>query len=323
MIRFAAIQEIDELMDFIDREWRKNHILAREKEFFEYMYVIDGKVNFAVSRENKTNKINGILGFIPYDKDYQQISLTVWKALSSADGMIGLALLNYIIQELQPVTIASLGINPKTTIPLYRYLKFEVGKMKHFYRISNCKSFLIADIKDIHIRQAAPNDNSNIYEITTFEEFEKLKIRFEKYALKKESWYIKRRYFEHPKYQYRFFFVEKHEEQLFIILREQSMGIAKCIRVVDLIGNYSLLKNAAYFIDFDMQSHGYEYIDCYITGVDKEIFLDAGWCDVEDTKDIIPNYFDPFERTNIDLFYSSKPDGVVILRGDSDQDRPN
>ena len=145
MISFAKKDDIDEIMEFIDREWRKGHILARNKSFFEWMYSNGDTVNFVISRNEGV--IDGILGFIPYDEDNSQIALTVWKALKSSNGMIGMSMLAYIEKELKPSLIASPGVNPSTTTAIYKYFKHEVNKMDHYYRLSKIK--LNINISDI------------------------------------------------------------------------------------------------------------------------------------------------------------------------------
>ena len=38
----------------------------------------------------------------------------------------------------------------------------------------------------------------------------------------------------------------------------------------------------------------------------------------------IPNYFEPFERINVDIYFAaSVSKGLVLFRGDGDQDRPS
>ena len=323
MIEFAKRADIDEIMRFIDMEWRKNHILARDRAFFEYMYCIDDKVCFVISREECNMSINGILGFVAYDKKFHQISLSVWKALSSTDGMVGLGMLNYLLNQLKPKKIATPGINPKTTIALYKLMKFETGKMDHFYRLAKTESYKLALVSDGVIRKVENNSKSKITPINTFNEYCELNIEYSDNALAKEGWYIRKRYFEHPVYTYKVFLVSEESRKLAIFLREQQANDAKCIRIVDLIGDYDLLKNTTDFFDDILNENGYEYIDCYVTGIDKEIFALSGWENCEENDSIIPNYFSPFEKTKVDLYYSSKPQGIVMLRGDSDQDRPN
>lgn len=323
MICFAEMDDIDEIMSFIDKEWRKDHILARDRAFFEYMYVLDDRVCFVVSKDEEKLSIDGILGFVPYDKNMKQLSLTVWKALSSANGMIGMGLLNYLIKELKPDVVSSPGINPKTTIPLYKFLKYETGKMKHFYRLSPRKEYKIALVQDDFVRECNSDKAEKIIKLSNYDDFKKFKVSYADNALKKEDWYLKKRYFEHPVYKYEVFGVVDEESKLVIIAREQLANESKCIRIVDLIGDFSLLYKSTEYFDEYMSDNAYEYIDCYFTGIDSEVFFEAGWENREERNIVIPNYFAPFEQKNIDMYYSTNPVGMVILRGDSDQDRPN
>ena len=43
-IRLAMYSEISEIMQFIDEYWKKGHILATNRDFFEYEMVVDGQV---------------------------------------------------------------------------------------------------------------------------------------------------------------------------------------------------------------------------------------------------------------------------------------
>ena len=41
------------------------------------------------------------------------------------------------------------------------------------------------------------------------------------------------------------------------------------------------------------------------------------------TKNIIPNYFSPFIRENIDIYIRYNDDSTRFFKADGDQDRPN
>ena len=72
-----------------------------------------------------------------------------------------------------------------------------------------------------------------------------------------------------------------------------------------------------------LKEYSAEYIDCYNHGISKEYFYAMGFSEV--TGDVvIPNYFEPFEKKNIDIYYASYSRfPTVIFKGDCDQDRPN
>ena len=318
MISFAEKNDINEIMLFIDNEWRKGHILARDRSFFEWMYVKDDKVNFVISRND--GNIDGILGFVPYDINSAQMALTVWKALKSSNGMIGMSMLAFIEKELQPRLIASPGVNPATTTAIYRYFKHEVGKMRHYYRLAKRDEFYIPTIQNTRVPAVDVTGIAEVRKLNGIKDYEEACIKYADNAIKKDSWYINRRYFEHPVFKYEHYLVN---ESLDVIIREQDVDGHKCLRVVDMLGDYSLLPFLSSTLDNIMARDDYEYVDCYASAIDKAVWDAAGWIDVEEINNVIPNYFAPFERSNIDLYFSSKPHGFVVMRGDGDQDRPN
>lgn len=70
-----------------------------------------------------------------------------------------------------------------------------------------------------------------------------------------------------------------------------------------------------------------EYVDFYNIGIKEISSTTSGFIKRDSTSEvIIPNYFEPFEKKNIDLGYAYKCDNnfnFCIFKGDSDQDRPN
>ena len=323
MITFATTRDTGDIMDFIDREWRKGHILARDRAFFTWMYAPagDGRVNFVISR-NENGEIDGLLGFIPYDREGKQISLALWKALKSAGGMVGMGMLAFLEKELQPQAIATPGVNPGTTGAIYKYFKYAVGKMDHRYRSADRTDFRLAEMGNASRPAAKDAENVRIREITAFEEYEQAGIRLMPNALQKEAWYIRRRYFEHPVFHYQHRIIEDDAGKLDVVTRVQEAEGASCLRVVDLLGDVRLLPAFTGTLDALIAEGGHEYADCYAAGIPKELWDEAGWLDPEETGSVIPNYFAPFERRNIEIWYSSKPANIVLLRGDGDQDRP-
>ena len=69
MIRFATKEDILQIMQFINDYWKENHLLAVDKMFFEYEHRFGDSVSYVISVDEQTNKINAILGYIPYGKN--------------------------------------------------------------------------------------------------------------------------------------------------------------------------------------------------------------------------------------------------------------
>ena len=95
------------------------------------------------------------------------------------------------------------------------------------------------------------------------------------------------------------------------------------IRLVDIIGDVSVIESMANLLDDLLKQYNAEYIDCYETGVAEDLFKQGGWVKREETSNIIPNYFSPFEMKNIEIYYFSSDEDIILFKGDGDQDRPN
>ena len=65
IIKLCAKKDLNQLMFFIGKFWKKKHILAKNKKFFNWQFYnsITKKYNFLICIKNK--KIVGCLGFIP------------------------------------------------------------------------------------------------------------------------------------------------------------------------------------------------------------------------------------------------------------------
>ena len=61
----------------------------------------------------------------------------------------------------------------------------------------------------------------------------------------------------------------------------------------------------------------------------EEVIKSSGFVEVPDDSDdiIIPNYFEPFLKKNIKIYFfidrSLEDSRIIIFKGDGDQDRPN
>ena len=100
------------------------------------------------------------------------------------------------------------------------------------------------------------------------------------------------------------------------------------MRIVDYYGDESVLNDTLYHLKGIMDINNYEYIDMYCFGLKEEIILKAGFLKIQDqeSKTIIPNYFEPFVQNNICLkFFTDFKDlkNLRVFKADGDQDRPN
>lgn len=326
MIRFAKEADISGIMDFIDNYWRKGHILGTNTDFFRYEHLLDEGVTYVIS-EDTEGKINAILGYIPYGKKKRDIMTVMWKANHTANPSLGLDLFYFLLQNADGRIIASPGSNRKLR-GLYTYLGYQFGKMTQWYRLRRKEEYKIVRIVDPRIPQPSGQQS----EFRKYETWEELTADFDFEAYYKtdpkplkEDWYVKKRYFFHPIYEYDIYGVtdDSHKVSAIFVCRPVHINGSCVLRLVDCIGDPEKIKSATAMIDHLLAQYDAECADCYEAGVPDSFFLEAGWIKTEETENIIPNYFAPFVQENVDIYYFSTDPDVILFKGDGDQDRPN
>ena len=263
-IRFATIDDINNIMKFIDDHWKKNHILARNKDFFIYEHkdIYSDVVNYVISLEN--NIINGVLGFIKYSESNSDIATVIWKALkSNSSPMLGIELLEFLRINKRYNILFSSGIN-KETVGIYKYLEFYTGKLSQYIIINNyIKSFKILKIGRTIILNKINFIQSDAFQLI---ELNEIPLDFDFYENKsipqKDRDYFIKRFVNHPVYKYKIYgiYVEEVLKSL-IVTRVLTVDSSSVLRVMDYIGDEShivFISNYLYQIVID---NNYEYID--------------------------------------------------------------
>lgn len=322
---FCKRDKVDSLIDFIDKNWKKDHIFVRNRELFNWQHKTKDLYNFILAIEGK--KIIGILGFIPTSKFSDElivnneIWLAIWKVRHDIHKPgLGLLMLNFLNKKFNNPTICSIGLSQQV-IPLYKALKFEVGVLEHraffnqnkrnFSPISPPKNFLL-NLKKSNVQFDIQKDGTNL---------EKCKNLF-KSSPKKNPEYIIKRYIEHPNYEYKLLFFRSSDKVISIlvyrILLIENLIIA---RIVDVVGSNILEERFNYPIAEFLKKENIGYIDI-VSNLDCSNH--SGFIKNNENF-ILPNYFEPFEKRNIDIdfAYKSNSGPLSIFKGDSDQDRPN
>ncbi len=330
-IRYAQKSDMEMIMRFIDEHWKNGHILSRNKRLFEWQYgAFSDRLNVIIGID-KENKMQGMLGFIPYDSDTNKdIALALWKANPST-GFLGIKMLLYLLKNEQHREVICTGITPDTTKKIYEQIGMSTGLMEHWYRLVKKDSYAIAKVADSVISDYQEhNKQISFVQIKCFEELETFLSKY-KYDENSEGVpfkslaYIRKRYFEHPVYNYIIYLIENETDATMtvVILRLQRFKESGALRLIDCIGDISNLKYVTRELDRIVNENGAEYVDCYETGVSEEIMKSAGWENTREHENIIPDYFSPFELRNVNIYYSTSSSRAVLFKGDGDQDRPN
>lgn len=327
VIRRAGRGDIARIMEFIKTYWSKTHILANDREFFEYEHTCGDEVCFVLSEDPETLEVQAILGFIPYGTRQRDAMIVMWKARPGENAFLGVKVLQYLIENIGARIVGSCGINKRVN-GIYTYLGYHTGSLAHYYRIADRDEYKVAQIGEKTILPVRPDGG---YELIPFGTFEELaaSFDFEKTADAKpykEPWYIEKRYFKHPIYTYKAFGIKTPADAVETVLfgRVIELNGAKVLRIVDLIGEAGPLAHVSAGIQRLLNEQAYEYVDFYQYGIPHEIMEAAGFTLKKDDTNIIPNYFEPFVRENIGIdYFTTDNEGFRIFKGDGDQDRPS
>jgi hypothetical protein len=322
-------------MAFIEKYWKPNHILAKDSDFFDYEHVYKDRINFFVARSLDTNKILAIQGFIPYGSypDCHICGVISRVHPDSRIPMLGVELMKKMLEITKPTTYCGIGTNPKTMIPLVkRFFKRSTGIMDHYYILNpSTESYKIAKINNRprHLISATRNNLNKFYSIlATKNDIKEVlnNLVIDDRLPKKSYEYIIKRYFKNPKYNYKCYKMNINEglESSLLFTREVFFNDAKALRIIDFIGNIDILAFIGQWALSEIKAHNYEYIDLLSSGIDKEILIKSGFVkSYSDSKNVIPTYFEPFIRENIDIFYEKSEENLILFKGDADGDRPN
>lgn len=329
MIRFANLNDVSDIMNFIHNEWQNNHILSRDKSFFLYEFQYRDEINFVVSVDDD-KQINGVLGFIPsaFGEDID-VCTVMWKVKKkSSDPILGVMLLEFLTDSNKFRTVMSVGINKKT-VGIYKFLNLYTDHLKHYVLINqSIKNFKIAAISKV-LQKKSFHSTQDFKLIILTRNFN---FDFSKHAdnvLYKDVTYFKKRYFDHPIYRYKVFGIEYDKKVTsLIVTRIQQAEQSKILRIVDFIGNECELKYISKFLYQYLQENDLEYADFYCFGLSPASLIDSGFIEInQDSNEvIIPNYFSPFKRENIKINFFAETkylEHLKLFKADGDQDRPN
>lgn len=336
-IRLAKLEDIPDIMQFINDYWKKGHILSVDRELFEYEFVYNDQVNFTLALDKITHSIEGILGYLntsnPENEKAKDIWGSIWKVKEGNIPFLGIEILKRMKILTQCRMELGSGVNPKTAAPILRKVfKDTVSKMQHFYLLN--KTFEEFNVAKIYSICKIPYIVNDVVEIKTVSDAEELQKFFNVNVLQdklpyKDLWYVNKRFYQHPYYDYKVYSLKKYEDSLcsaILITKEIHVKNNKILRIVDYLGDRMLFQYLGEYLTDLIIKERYEYIDFYVFGFEKQYIVNSGFKlkDENDTN-IIPNYFEPFERKNVDIWvnYPSRYKQVQFFKADADQDRPN
>ena len=327
-VRCANISEYDKIRDFIDIYWKKDHVLAVSKKLFDFQHLRNDSTlyDFVIAEHKETGEIHALYGYINssiYDNESSTNPNAIWGALwkvrkdvdNAEVKKIGLAVLFYILDLYPNSPFITLGLSKYSQF-IFEGLNFGFGKMNHFYYANKKCQFPIISK---NLEYSGEEEDNHVYlKPFLFEQ----EIESD-YIPKKNNAYILNRYVNHPYYKYDIWGLYSEDKLVNVwVTRLIEINNSTCIRLVDIIGKTKDLPNTSFALQSLLSSYNAEYIDCYNYGIEIKEFMRLGMKQVQEPT-IIPNYFEPFEQRNIDIYYAYSYEGsVCIFKGDGDQDRP-
>lgn len=331
-IRLATMKDIPLIMDFIDKYWKKDHIMAKDREYFEYEFVKDNKVNFILGIEKETERIIAINGFLEASSNSKKLDIwgSFWKNIGQESGYnnLGMELLKIKPQLANCRYSLGIGDNSKTAVPLLKlFLNKKVAKLNQFYMINYSLDNYVIAVINKKIKKSNLKKDMNIVKI---DDFEYLNSNFDidnnDNIPYKDSFYVKKKFFENPRLKYDCYGILDKDKNIkaFFISRDDFYKDAKALRIVDYYGDMNAIKCVGLHVQNILQENGYEYADFYNLGFDENILFEAGFDKIaDDDENIIPNYFNPFEQKNIEIWCSYDDEKTIFYKADGDQDRAN
>ncbi len=344
-IRFATPRDEAGLLRFIDEHWKKGHILAAYPELFRWQHVPrhdPAQINFVLAVDEPQGEIQAILGYIPmaqFDPSLGSVDilLAMWKVRQDVKSPgLGILLLNWLQKNTSADFIAVIGLS-KMVVPIYQAIRWEVGQLRQHVLLNLAtEHFRIAGGVTPAMLPPKAAPSGQLVTLTAGmlpngilpAHIDQLCARH----LPRKSWkYLRGRYTRHPAYQYQFsFVVAEPGPKCLLVWRKIAAQDSAALRIVDLVGDEAALAGAAGDLQNLLAAHQAEYLDIDHWGVASEALTQAGFIDRRaQPLLVIPGHFEPFELRNIDVGFSYKIFNdanrldVRLLRGDSDQDRPN
>ncbi|MEO9229490.1 MAG: hypothetical protein ABI216_11160 [Devosia sp.] len=334
MISIARCHESDvaDLMTFIEEHWRHNHILATNRAVLDWQHkCADGTYNFLLAR--RESGLAGVLGYIPtsrYDESLsanETIWLALWKVRTDLGRTgLGLALLRELGRLHPTAQIGVNGINHEHP-NMYGSLGFHSGELKQYY-VVNPRARRVLVVGQTGHGSVLPYPKAGQAVFSAYERATPISLEVAPELIPRKSpRYFAQRFLEHPLYQYRVHAISlEGQSRALIATRIDEYKGARALRIVDFLGDASVLQECGTAIDSLLTESAAEYADLWQHGLPDACLRKAGLVASVEGGPIVPSYYEPFvpDRARI-LFSVRVREGqeMRIFKADGDQDRPN
>lgn len=334
--RLAEYAEREAIIAFINEHFDWRLPLVNRREFFDYYYCGD-RLQFAVAEAG--GRMVAAAGYILANHSAQpDLWVSVWVAAKGANGA-GLELMEALPRLTGARVVACNNIRENTCV-FYRFLGWTAERVPHYYRLADrpaladyhlCRPTIPAGADPAltpPVRLPAGGDLA-LDKVSTSVRLYALGLPAVPHSPAKDLWYLTRRYFGFPHLAYDVWSVhEKGVLLAYLVTRTVPSGAngeIPVLRIVDFIGEDSVLPRIGAAVDSLLARTGAEYADCYCAGIPASVFAAMGFSErVPGDGCVIPNYLTPPLYENTEYYYfTNHPEGFVLFKADGDQDRPN
>ena len=141
IINQATSKDTNKILNFINKYWRKNHILFKSKRLFNFQHRDKKKLNWIIAQNIKTKKLEGILGLISknfYSKGYLTKKDDMWIAIIMVEYTLrppkglGTEMIKFFYKKFKPNSISAIGINVAVS-NLYKKLGLKIEYLNQYY----------------------------------------------------------------------------------------------------------------------------------------------------------------------------------------------
>lgn len=350
-ICFAKASDEPQILQFLREHWRADHIFVTHPELMRWQHESPDApgetITFILGRRVNTDgssEILALLGYIPFrrfdpDTDWTELALAIWKVRDDAGTPgLGLQLLKTIQRNLSPALICAIGTS-QVVRPIYKALGYKVGALSQaaLFPVSAPLGETVAtgvpevarrtidDDKGVDIR---PVIGESLPDGISIALVNALSVE----NLPRKSWeYALNRYVRHPYYDYEIRTVTAEGHLRALLVWRRVLAPTGCIlRIVDVIGDANVLARCGAALRRELMTANCEYMDLMHWGVSSDALQSGGFvCPDDHPELVLPNYFEPFERRNVQIEIAYRIDPkladkrLFLYRADSDQDRPN
>ena len=319
-IQVATINDTEEIMFYIDKFWKKKHILSQNISFFLNEFQNNNNLNIIIAKNN-TGTIVGMFGFLFYNSsETPDVAGSIWHVNPEHKELfLGIKLRNFMVKNITHRFFAAPGAGLQTR-KIYTQLKMNWHKMDHFY--------IINDKLNEYTIGAIPNDKREVFSINN--NSDKIKItrtniisdisefnfsKYSKYMPIKDLKYIEKKFYNNPIHKYDIYIVKIDNEIINIfICRAFSCDSSSAYRLVDFYGDENYMNTITQFLYQQLIENNYEYVDFISSGFNIQNILASGFRRLDFEGDIIiPNYTNPLVKENIPIYCVSDKTNNYIL----------